>query len=941
MPVFSETIVEVARGGWNYFTRRTAPDQGGLLSGKDPTAYNPADPLRIWIIQVGVIMLTTQLLSLLLKKLRQPRVIAEVLGGILLGPTAFGRIPGFTNHIFPGDSIPFLTLVANIGLVLFLFLVGLEIDGTVIKKNAKLSASIALGGMSVPFGLGVGYSVAIYKEFVDQSIPFSHFMLFVGVAFSITAFPVLCRILTELKLLDTTVGVVVLSAGVANDIVGWILLALTVALVNAASGLTALWILMICVGWTFFLLFPVKRVFLWLAHKTGSIENGPSLFFMTVTMLMTFGSAFFTDVIGVHAIFGGFLAGLVIPREGGLAIALTEKLEDMVSIVFLPLYFTLSGLSTDLGLLNTGLIWAYVVGIVGLAYVGKFGGCIIAARLSGFQWRESATIGTLMSCKGLVELIVLNVGLAAGILDRLVFSMFVLEALLLTFMTTPVVVQLYPPELRKRASQAATYHEGHDEKNSRQSLSSLEDDKHDAWKTRFTVVLDKMEHLPSIMTVSQLFRPAPASASVTFVDSDATKPGAKHGKGTESSIGSSQTSRAPFVAPPVIDALRLIELSDRTSAVMKSSVADTLIHTDPLLNVFRTFSELNDISVSTSLSVVPFDGLASKVAEHAHDMLSHLVIVPWLPHAMTMTHPHPVSDHSTNTATPTTTTPTPHNNPFDILFHFGLSEQSSSALHSHFVRGIFARSTVDVALYVDRGRVGSGHFSKQHIFLPFFGGPDDRLAMELTVQLCSKPWISAKMMRVTKTEFSPPAPKSMEAAHTKDTDGQGEAFHSIFQEHSTVSSAFSLVHGFPDTIYGAATTQTRIQSETADNITWSKFASPSDPSTLSVAEREALSRIQFVKTNSATPLRDILAEAEAETNVAVQKKARPFVMLGRARRLAAESHSDELKSLFEENGTHINGEVRKTMGDVATAFVLSGGNAGLLVIQTARKVSED
>lgn len=268
----------------------------------------------------GVIILTTQILALGLGKIRQPKVIAEVIGGIILGayclffkravtdpslgPTAFGRIPGFTQHIFPAPSRPYLSLVANIGLILFLFLVGLEIDSAVIKRNAKLSATVALAGMILPFGLGSALAVPLYNRFIDNNIVFTHFMLFTGVAYSITAFPVLCRILTALQLLDTTVGIVVLSAGIGNDIIGWTLLALSVALVNAGSGLTALWILLLCVGWTLFLLFPVKRCFRWLAHHTGSVENGPTMFFMTVTILTVFGSAFFTDIIGVHAIFG-------------------------------------------------------------------------------------------------------------------------------------------------------------------------------------------------------------------------------------------------------------------------------------------------------------------------------------------------------------------------------------------------------------------------------------------------------------------------------------------------------------------------------------------------------------------------------------------------------------------------------------------------------------
>ncbi|KAF9074571.1 Cation/H+ exchanger, partial [Rhodocollybia butyracea] len=394
-------------------------------------------------------------------KIRQPKVIAEVLlGGILLGPTAFGRIPGFTEHIFPSESIPYLKLVANIGLCLFLFLVGLEIDMTVIRRNIKLSATVALAGMIIPFIAGAGLSIQLYGAFIDTDesglgfVQFTHFMLFTAVAFSITAFPVLCRILTELKLLDTTVGIVVLSAGVANDIIGWILLALSVALVNAGSGFRVLYILLECVCWTLFLLLPGKAALLWLARKTGSTEgHGPTVSFMTITMFLLFGSAFFTDVIGVHAIFGAFITGIIVPREGNLPFHLSEKLEDMVTIIFLPLYFTLSGLSTDLSLLNSGEIWGYTIAICALAFVGRFGGCCLAARyVAKFSWRESGAIGSLMSCKGLMELIVLNVGLSAGILSPLVFSMFVLEAVTLTFITTPLVTVLYPPEKHVRTS---------------------------------------------------------------------------------------------------------------------------------------------------------------------------------------------------------------------------------------------------------------------------------------------------------------------------------------------------------------------------------------------------------------------------------------------------------------------------------------------------------
>lgn len=221
------------------------------------------------------------------------------------------------------------------------------------------------------------------------------------------AFPVLCRILTELKLLHDHVGVVVLSAGVGNDVVGWILLALCVALVNAGSGISALWVLLTCVGYVLFLVYIIRPAFLWILRRNNSIQNGPSQGIVTLTILMVLASAFFTGVIGVHPIFGGFLIGLICPHDGGFAIKLTEKLEDLVTVFFLPLYFALSGLSTDIGLLDSGITWAYVIGVISVAFVGKFVGGTIAARLSKMVWRESFTVGVLMSCKGLVELIVL------------------------------------------------------------------------------------------------------------------------------------------------------------------------------------------------------------------------------------------------------------------------------------------------------------------------------------------------------------------------------------------------------------------------------------------------------------------------------------------------------------------------------------------------------
>jgi Kef-type K+ transport system membrane component KefB len=267
-----------------------------------------------------MIVMVGQLLSLGLGKIKQPKVTAEILGGILLGqvishivpiaahsvigPTAMGQIPGFTKHIFPAQSLPSLSLVANIGICLFFFTVGLEIDANIITRDARSSLFIALSAVALSFGLGAAISVPLYHNFIGPPVEFTYFMLFTGASFSITSFPVLCRILTALKLLDTTVGVVVLSAGVCNDLICWSLLALAVAFVNGTSGLTALRILFTCVVFIAFLMWPFKIALLRLARFTGTSENGPTIFLMIVIITVLWTCAFFTDIVGISAIFG-------------------------------------------------------------------------------------------------------------------------------------------------------------------------------------------------------------------------------------------------------------------------------------------------------------------------------------------------------------------------------------------------------------------------------------------------------------------------------------------------------------------------------------------------------------------------------------------------------------------------------------------------------------
>ncbi len=403
-----------------------------------------ATPLSVWLlysflpIQAGIIIIFCRLLHWPLKYFGQPRVIAEVIGGILLGPSVMMRIPGFQNAIFPTAAMPVLNNVANLGLILFLFLTGLEVDLRLFSENWRVALSVGLAGMALPFGLGCAIAWGLYNQFRTDPgilpISFGVFALFIGTAMAITAFPVLCRILTELKLLGTSVGVTTLAAGVGNDVTGWILLALCVSLVNNGSGLAALWALLCCAGWVLLLVFAVRPCFIYILRSSGSLQNGPSQSIVALTILLVLTSAWFTGklpishpsclcmvcsgvhvltspvrkgIVGVHPIFGGFLVGIICPHDAGFAIKLTEKIEDFVSVLFLPLYFALSGLSTNLGLLNDGITWAYVIGIIAVAFAGKIIGGTLAARGCKLLWRESFSIGVLMSCKGLVELIVL------------------------------------------------------------------------------------------------------------------------------------------------------------------------------------------------------------------------------------------------------------------------------------------------------------------------------------------------------------------------------------------------------------------------------------------------------------------------------------------------------------------------------------------------------
>lgn len=429
---------------------------GGVLSGVNPFIYNTESPITLFLFQVCLILATCNLLHLFFARIRQPKVISEVIAGVVLGPTVFGQIPGFTNTVFPPSSVPGLNLTANLGIILFMFFLGLEVDLMFIKKNLRIALTTGLATLAVPFGCGCLLAIPLFHNYANQDpegrkIKFTVFMVFIAVSLSVTAFPVLCRILNELRLIKDRAGIIVLGAGIINDILGWILLALSIILSNSESNpVNTVYILLCTFGWFLVYFYPVRYILKWALIKSHELDRSkPSPFATMCILFLMFISAYFTDIIGVHAIFGAFIAGLIVPRDNHYVVKLAERMEDIPNIVLIPIYFAVSGLNVDLTLLNEGKDWGFVFASIGIAIASKVFSGTIMAKLNKLFWRESLAVGILMSCKGIVEIVVLTVGLNSGIIDKKIYGIFILMALVSTFVTTPMTMLAYPDKYRK------------------------------------------------------------------------------------------------------------------------------------------------------------------------------------------------------------------------------------------------------------------------------------------------------------------------------------------------------------------------------------------------------------------------------------------------------------------------------------------------------------
>ncbi|MFN0242020.1 MAG: cation:proton antiporter [Planctomycetota bacterium] len=414
---------------------------GETLSAPDPLVERltgvkgaRADLLARILFALAAVIVVGQLLARLFKRIDQPPVIGEVVAGILLGPSLLGH--DFSQKILPTEIAPALGIIAQFGVILYMFVIGLELDPKRIKGRVHSTVATSHASILAPFLLGAILALWLYPRYSSSDVSFTSFALFLGVAMSITAFPVLARILSDRKLARTELGVIALSCAATDDVTAWCLLALVVGVAKAEvdSGFFVAIGAVAYIGLMIFLARPLLRRYLSSTHE-GGVPRG----LIVATFIALLFSTMATELIGIHAIFGAFLLGVIIPHDSSLAHTLTRQLESVVTILFLPAFFAYTGMRTRIDLVDSSTDWLVCALIIFVATLGKFGGSYVAARLTGIQPRMAAALGALMNTRGLMELIVLNVGLDLQVISPKIFSMMVIMALVTTIMTGPAL----------------------------------------------------------------------------------------------------------------------------------------------------------------------------------------------------------------------------------------------------------------------------------------------------------------------------------------------------------------------------------------------------------------------------------------------------------------------------------------------------------------------
>lgn len=426
---------KISKGAWQDFTST-------LL-------HSFKHPLAILLAQIVTIIIAARIMGWVCIKIKQPVVIGEMLAGIILGPSLLGLyFPEFSHTLFPIESLSNLQFLSQIGLILFMFIIGMELDLNVLRNKAHDAVVISHASIVIPFTLGITLAYFLYLFHPPTNVEFLSYSLFIGISMSITAFPVLARIIQERGLQKSKLGAMAITCAAADDITAWCILAVVIAIVKAGDFASALYTIAMAVAYVLIMIKIVRPFLMRVGEVKGSKEalSKPVVAIFFIVLLF---SAYATEVIGIHALFGAFMAGAIMPEGSRFRTAFIEKIEDVSTLLLLPLFFVYTGLRTQIGLLNDPQLWMITVVIILVAVIGKFAGSTLAARFVGQSWKDSLSIGALMNTRGLMELIVLNIGYDLGVLSAELFSMMVVMALITTFMTGPsldLINFLYRPK---------------------------------------------------------------------------------------------------------------------------------------------------------------------------------------------------------------------------------------------------------------------------------------------------------------------------------------------------------------------------------------------------------------------------------------------------------------------------------------------------------------
>jgi Kef-type K+ transport system membrane component KefB len=430
-------VLEAGRG-------LTAPAAAAAVGKAVARSTGAVPTLSRLFVQIGVIIILARVTGALFKRIHQPQVVGEMAAGILLGPSLLGwAAPSVSVALFPPASLDYLNAFSQIGLVFFMFLVGLSLNTKELHEYGHAAVLTSHVSIATPFCLGSLAALFLYPRLSNSGVTFTGFALFMGAAMSITAFPVLARILTERNLLRTKLGSIAIACAAVDDVTGWCVLAYIVVLIRVTQTSIPVWMTIGgALTYILVMLFGVKRVMPRLERsylRHGRLTENV----VAVIILLILASALCTEALGVHLLFGAFLLGTIMPKSAEFVEHLAQKFESITVALLLPLFFAYSGLRTSVGIAAGHGMWVYTGMVLVVAVAGKLGGCLAAAKFAGMSWRDATSLGLLMNTRGLMQLIILNIGLDIGVISPAVFSMMVVMALLTTFMTTPFLDILY------------------------------------------------------------------------------------------------------------------------------------------------------------------------------------------------------------------------------------------------------------------------------------------------------------------------------------------------------------------------------------------------------------------------------------------------------------------------------------------------------------------